>query len=982
MAAQLPTRYGGTAAQLVALDFAEQLTGEIERRAALAQALQMREVAFEALDSAMENIAEANRDVEKGFRNQLEGASYIKQGSVYVRKAVIDESLLGGIEEERHRIEGYRYFDAPEFNLGVDLSRDALEGVSAEIVQAKVAKAQENLGRYLSLVFGGNEDTEAAIDTRGVSEEFLSFFETQLAAYDKSPRYNEFSDTEGLFFWHVGYAPVMRDKKPEQVATPGYGETGRIMELFLRNEARLGRGIATLEAAWYEVGLWDDDKDNDGEKDGIIGAPSVRTLTNIATSIVASALAGPLGAAALSLIDDAVFTTADVAGGHADWDDAWGGFGRSAVTSIATAGIGMGADSLGTAVGGFGETFVGKTLLSGTELTAKNTVSGVVDAVQWDGPSFFGDMSWEGKRLRSALVGESALAGYAGGLTTAALEGNLFGFNGRHRDAVSSFAATGGSAVQAGVEYGLTGRTTINVFNFDVFGMKREGRETTRTASGGMLELRLGGDGPLFEAGSGGVDLSAGRLSAAVSGAGTWWDSMRLRSLNTFKGDRVVFDEDYEGTRNLGITMRSSYSFGDANAHNLLERVLSGHTQLHIGMSGGTAETTRGSDGMVVHMATLGERGLSREAYYSRLESGVVFQHEAHRDGVVRDDLNQYYETRDAVVAHTLMAEGLAGEFEGFLDGNQLLEREVEMLQRARESGDWSELNAYVAAGYDRSADYWKLMEDGSLKYDGDGWLKDSNGNYILDGEGDRIGAEGIETGLLNIINGMTSGKRYGSFTDEQIAVAQQIMIDSGMVFTGPENDPRARYWNTGNDRTSITLANDVYAGIYGESLAVHNTLDIYDDLVRAGTMDLTPEYSAAKAAVERTKFWEFGKRSALNSELRRFEESGQMYISYEDYKGNNFIQGAPELRVSNILAGSNISSLFGAVGSNSMYPHRGLDFAIPGGTRVLPILHGENTVLLDGGTDVGLPQGIFQETMTTLEYRFKGESRQDAVFT
>ena len=59
--------------------------------------------------------------------------------------------------------------------------------------------------------------------------------------------------------------------------------------------------------------------------------------------------------------------------------------------------------------------------------------------------------------------------------------------------------------------------------------------------------------------------------------------------------------------------------------------------------------------------------------------------------------------------------------------------------------------------------DFWKLMENGDLVDDEMGWLKDQNGNYNLDENGNRIGAEGIETGLLNILNGGTSNAAYSS---------------------------------------------------------------------------------------------------------------------------------------------------------------------------------------------------------------------------
>lgn len=56
------------------------------------------------------------------------------------------------------------------------------------------------------------------------------------------------------------------------------------------------------------------------------------------------------------------------------------------------------------------------------------------------------------------------------------------------------------------------------------------------------------------------------------------------------------------------------------------------------------------------------------------------------------------------------------------VNANDVLRAEMEAYKR----GDMSALAMHALTNYDSSADYWKLMEDGSLAYDGDGWLKDS----------------------------------------------------------------------------------------------------------------------------------------------------------------------------------------------------------------------------------------------------------------
>jgi hypothetical protein len=93
-------------------------------------------------------------------------------------------------------------------------------------------------------------------------------------------------------------------------------------------------------------------------------------------------------------------------------------------------------------------------------------------------------------------------------------------------------------------------------------------------------------------------------------------------------------------------------------------------------------------------------------------------------------------------------------------------------------------------------------MDDGTLVNDGSGWLRDENGKYInIDGTlsdepilGQTLGASGIETGLLNILEG-TSSQGYTTFTDEQVLAAQKLMMDAGMSPTNPNASFRDRAW-------------------------------------------------------------------------------------------------------------------------------------------------------------------------------------------
>jgi murein DD-endopeptidase MepM/ murein hydrolase activator NlpD len=115
---------------------------------------------------------------------------------------------------------------------------------------------------------------------------------------------------------------------------------------------------------------------------------------------------------------------------------------------------------------------------------------------------------------------------------------------------------------------------------------------------------------------------------------------------------------------------------------------------------------------------------------------------------------------------------------------------------------------------YDSSADYWKLLADGSLLNDNSGWLTNADGTFVQNADGNRIGANGIETGLLNILFGGTSNLAYGNFTDEQIQQAQALMIMAGMKYQeGADGTIKSRTWN-GNARGTALDMNSVMANV------------------------------------------------------------------------------------------------------------------------------------------------------------------------
>jgi len=526
-------------------EYTANLKAEIYSRTALITALQMRRSVEEVEEAVTENIAEANRNMEGNLGDTLQAAGYRRNGSEYDRFATIDSTLFGGMEDERQRVPAYRYFIAPAFDSGVDLSREALRRYSGAYIQSLVARAQENLSKYMELIFGRNEERKQGWDWDGINAQFQAFFEAQKSSFQASKGYNRkassnkflFHDIEGLFPYHIGYQPVMKQDSPEKVEQPGYGQLGIIMEAFLRNEARQARGLSMLSVPWYNLRMWDDDADNDGEADGTFGAPSVRSVAGLAVSIAATATGNVWLAAAVNLIDDAVFTIADVSSGYVGMEEGALSFGKQALIGAASAGVGFGFDAFSGTLGAFGEDAIGKTLLQGVETATNSAIGATIGAVNLNSG---GELVFNTEQYKSALIGKEALIQYAGSMSGALVTNTLGEFdledtNGiRLGDTVfntaqiSAFNSLMGGLTTTAFEYGFSGETTVNLLNFrdlaqvaglDWFRMRdSQGGYTDSWKSHGLLEMHVGGSGPRFTIGSAGTDLSATALAAGMAG--------------------------------------------------------------------------------------------------------------------------------------------------------------------------------------------------------------------------------------------------------------------------------------------------------------------------------------------------------------------------------------------------------------------------------------------------------------------------------
>ena len=118
---------------------------------------------------------------------------------------------------------------------------------------------------------------------------------------------------------------------------------------FTRYNYLEGRGWAEFNKPAYEKRLWDDDG-------SWFEAPTIRGIVDIGMSIVGAIVVPGFGAALFGLVDDLVFTVADVSGGYKSATDAFGAFAKKAAVAVATSLVGdLGiGDAVTGALGGSG----------------------------------------------------------------------------------------------------------------------------------------------------------------------------------------------------------------------------------------------------------------------------------------------------------------------------------------------------------------------------------------------------------------------------------------------------------------------------------------------------------------------------------------------------------------------------------------------------------------------------------------------------
>jgi len=305
------------------------------------------------------------------------------------------------------------------------------------------------------------------------------------------------------------------DEYQKNVRFSGAGETGRIMGMYMQHKMIEASGEAACNQPAYNQKLWDD-------RGNWFQAPTPRKIIDIAISIVATIYCGPVGAMIVNMLDDALFTMMDIANG-ADMMGSLESFGKSAAISAVSSGIGAGFNAIQSA------TTISSTLLKGTEIMANNVAASSINATNFRA-LVNGGNAFDSKAFAKGAFGKEAMVGVVAGMAGHAVSTGMGSMNIKSNSGTSLTGVTGaynvgamkalnntmGGLASAAVTYGLTGRTTLNLLNLSMLGIKN--RETKQTASLGLFELTVGKNGVTGEIGKGGIDLNLGNMAKCFTG--------------------------------------------------------------------------------------------------------------------------------------------------------------------------------------------------------------------------------------------------------------------------------------------------------------------------------------------------------------------------------------------------------------------------------------------------------------------------------
>ncbi len=798
-----------------ASDLARKTNTEIADNEARKLARIARMNADEAIKSIIDNVDLANKSFNKSMDNQFILSGYWRKNGDYYEKDIIKGSTLTKpVISETVYIAGYNNYKMEPVTLKTNLDENELAKYDSYTINTLLRNAYKEIEEIISEIFGGKDEKSETIKGKDLYNDYYSkILGNEAEGYKgvmigKVKEMTHVEDRElspGKFGAHIGYVPSTNefnkgDNRKAIFHDEGSGELGRLMSDYIYWSIIDNIGINELNLPVWDKRIWDD-------SDTFFKAPTIRSAAQLVGSIAAAVvtsvvsfgtgLPAVIGMVAANIgintADDLIFGALDVAGGYKSIEEAGFEFGKAlaintvnGVVSGVFGGLGetVGTDFFSKGLTKTAAELVGnspvkgvlvKTAMTAIQVQTTGTITSALSAITYSNSAGFGfnnEIYRNGiKNMLTNTV--TSMAGAAVSGTLQAINSGfsmekLTGFSKLNTKDISKLNNFVGSMAEQGVNYAMGGDFTLNLLNLSIFQNDK--------INSGLLELHFGRNGTTMNFGTGGANVSIDNLISAYRGTQVWNVNNQI--------NKYINNNDF----NSSITLRAQYGYGDDRQKDQLWDILDGKTIINTDANGNfDAETTIVDGKRVINLAGYKQDMSENE----QMLLAIILGHETYRDGYVTEDNN--IETRIATLAHTEMAIRMGKDIQGLKFSDNL----ISDIMAYSLGSDF--FNDYVDNIYDSSADYWKLMRNGTLVNDNSGWLTDENGKPILNANGEKIGAKGIETGLLNILFGGTSGVGYETYSDEQIKLAQSLMITAKMKYIeGEKGNIRERSW-TGN---------------------------------------------------------------------------------------------------------------------------------------------------------------------------------------
>ncbi len=704
------------------------------------------------IEDSFNLVEEANRNFEGEIKNLVYAEGYDWQKEEISRKVLV-HSYFFNDEYKKQTVHVFNWFKTER--PSISFSTSILNGLSAESLIQFAQTATQQIEEWKNRIFG--------IHTK-----------------DK--------DEDGEFEIHIGSAPDNSSLKN------GSGELGLIYSDIFKNNEEMLAGLSEMEAAPW-------DKKLTASPVSWVEVPSLRTVCTVATAVAASVvsaalsvasfgtLAAPLAAlcaagvsAALTTSTETAFAIMDLNGNYKDWDEVAKNLGTSvAVSSIsAIGGVAGSALNLSSAAG---------TAVAKSSIDMFSNAAGTLASTAIQNAGNWNDFE---KSFNSFGTWASVVSGGAGSLVTNYLNTvNLDGFNSAQIGTVKRFNSLAGGLTGNAFDFAFTGNTTFNVLNLaDLKGL-------SVNANSGLVEMHAGKGGISFSLGTKGTDIGRTNLNLGFNG-------LSLYSLNK----KIENTADTSSIPLAATSLRSLSGFGGVEENKLLENILNGKTRLALsGDDSYFAKTVADSAGLTIYVSGY-KNEMSRE---EQLQLGIILSHESFRNGIT--DNKQIEETLESVAGHTRFAQNMKNDslytqsVENILsDGSSfgiLLKKDLEYFKNVKENP--KEFVLHVIQNYDSSADYWKLLENGNIAFDGKTHLYDEAGNILYEAN-----AKGLESSLVEILLG---GKEATAVQLEEIRNMMAEVFEHYVV--GEDKDNKDNwYWNA-----EVLEQNKKSEGLSGEKV-------------------------------------------------------------------------------------------------------------------------------------------------------------------